>query len=229
MGTQIQLTAADSHQLSAYLAEPAQSPVGAVVLLQEIFGVNPHIRSVADRYAAQGFLTIAPALFDRIERDVELRYDGDDGKHAYELMQQLKPETALLDIAAAYSRAKQTHEGVAVVGFCFGGLMSWISATQGDEVSMRPDCAVCFYPGGIGKYAAARPTCPVMIHFGLDDTHIGPDQVEAVRRADHPEVQIFTYTGAQHGFHCDARASFNPEAASLANQRTLDFLRSNLA
>ena len=229
MGTQIQLTAADSHQLSAYLAEPAQTPVGAVVLLQEIFGVNGHIRSVADRYASQGFLTVAPALFDRVERGVELRYDGDDGKHAYELMQQLKPETALLDIAAAFAHAKQTHEGVAVVGFCFGGLMSWISATRGDEVGIRPDCAVCFYPGGIGKYAAQRPTCPVLIHFGLEDTHIGPDQVEAVRLANHPEVQIFTYTGAEHGFHCDARSSFNPEAAKLANERTLEFLRSNLA
>ncbi len=229
MGTHIQLTASDGHQLSAYLAQPKESPVGAVVLLQEIFGVNPHIRSVADRYASQGFLTLAPALFDRIERGVELTYEGDDMKRAVGYMQQLKPETALLDIAAAFQKAKESHEGIAVVGFCYGGLMTWLAATRGEDFKMRPDCAVCFYPGGIGKFATEQPSCPVMIHFGLDDTHIGPDQIEAVRSANHPEVQIFTYPGAQHGFHCDVRASFNPEAAHLANQRTVEFLRNNLA
>ena len=226
--TSKQLTAQDGHTLNVYVAEPAGSPIGAVVVLQEIFGVNSYIRGVADAYAREGFLAIAPALFDRVERGVELRYEGEDMKRAVELMHKLEPETALLDIAAALNEAKRSERGVGVVGFCYGGHMSWLTATRGEDLAIRPDCCIGYYPGGIGLVASEEPSCPVQLHFGAEDTHIGLDQVEAVRGA-HPEVEIFLYEGAGHGFSCDARGSFDPEAAELAQRRTLAFLRTHLA
>ncbi len=231
MGEFVKLTAADGHELAAYVARPelaGQKPLGAVVVVQEIFGVNPHIRSVVDGFAQEGYLAIAPALFDRVERGVELEYSGEGWKHAVELMGKLDPKTALLDVAAAFQQAKKEQDrGVAVVGFCYGGFMSWLAATDGKVVDMQPACCVGYYPGGIGKVAEKEPSCPVMLHFGANDSHIAPEQREAVAAA-HPDVQIFVYEGAEHGFNCDARESFNPQATALARDRTLAFLKSNL-
>jgi carboxymethylenebutenolidase len=224
----IKLKAQDGHELDAYLAQPTSSPVGAIVLVQEIFGINGHIRSVADGYARDGFVVIAPALFDRTERGVELKYEGEDQKRAYGLYQKLKPEPALLDIAAAYDQVRSFGKGIAVLGFCFGGFMSWLTATRGERLKMQPSCCVGYYPGGIGTVASEDPSCPVMLHFGAEDSHIGPDQIEAVRTA-HPEVEIFVYEGAEHGFNCDARASYNPASAALARERTLAFLQTHVA
>lgn len=226
--TNKQLVAEDGHTLNAYVSEPSEPPIGAVVILQEIFGVNAYVRSVADSYAKEGFLAVAPALFDRVERGVELKYEGADRTKAVELMQKLNPKTALLDIASAFLEAKATDRGVGVVGFCYGGFLSWLTATRGEEFAVRPDCCVGLYPGGIGSVATENPSCPVMLHFGADDTHIGPEQIQAVRSA-HPEVEIFVYDGAEHGFCCDARSAFNPGAASLARQRTLAFLKTHIA
>lgn len=238
-----QITATDSHTLNACIAKPEAQPLGAVVVVQEIFGINAHIRNVADRLAAAGFLAVAPALFDRVERGVELKYEGEDMKRAVQLMQQLKPETALLDIAAAFAEAHSALDAsspgqpdqrqaagkqVGVVGFCYGGFMAWLTATRGRELGIEPGACVCFYPGGIGAVASEQPSCPVMIHIGGADAHIGKEQIEAVRTA-HPEIEIFTYEGAEHGFNCDARSSFNPEAAALARERTLSFLKTHLA
>ncbi|MCU1223313.1 MAG: Carboxymethylenebutenolidase [Edaphobacter sp.] len=228
MSENMNLKAQDGHELSAYVARPAGEPIGALVLIQEIFGVNAHIRGVADGYARDGFLVVAPALFDRTERGVELKYEGEDAKKAYSLMGTLNPDTALLDIAAAYELAKEAGKGVGVIGFCFGGLMSWLTATRGEALKMQPSCCVGYYPGGIGKFAAEEPSCPVLLHFGGDDTHIGADQIEAVRSA-HPEVEIYIYPGAEHGFNCDARASYNPPSAKLARERTLAFLKTHVA
>jgi carboxymethylenebutenolidase len=228
MGKMIRLKAADRHEPDAYLAEPAGTPIGALVLLQEIFGINAHIRRVADGYAADGFTVIAPSLFDRTERNVELSYDGDGMKRAVELMQTLTPETALLDVVAAADQLKTYEKGIGVLGFCYGGFLSWITATRGEEHKFRPNCAVGYYPGGIGKVATEEPLCPVMLHFGKDDTHIGTDQIQDVHAA-HPEVTIFEYPGAQHGFNCDARASYNPEQAKIARERTLSFLKAHTA
>ena len=223
-----QLTTQDGHTLSAYVAEPSGAPIGALVLLQEIFGVNEYMRRVADDYAKEGFLVVAPALFDRIKQGVELTYEGDDMKRAVGYRQKLDPKTALLDIAAAFGEAKHAERGVGVIGFCYGGFMSWLTATRGEELAVRPDCCVGYYPGGVGSVATEEPSCPVLLHFGANDTHIGPDQIEAVR-STHPEVEIFIYEGAEHGFSCYARASFNPEAAALAKQRTLAFLKTHLS
>lgn len=225
----VKLTANDGQDLGAYVSRPDGRPVGAVVVVQEIFGVNSHIRSVADFFATQGYTAIAPALFDRIQPDVELGYDGEGWKEAVELLGKLKHETALLDVAAAYKFVEaEDHKGIGVVGFCFGGLMSWLAATRGDTVKMRPACCVGYYPGGVGSVATEEPNCPVMLHFGAADTHIGPEQREAVQAA-HPEVEVFVYDGAEHGFNCDQRSSYNEAQSKIAMGRTLTFLKTHLA
>jgi carboxymethylenebutenolidase len=220
--------ARDGHELSAYVARPDGEPIGALILIQEIFGVNAHIRRVADGYVRDGFLVVAPALFDRVERGVELKYEGEDAKQASELSKKLNLDTALMDTAAAYEWAQSADRGIGVVGYCFGGLMSWLTATRGETLKMQPSCCVGYYAGGIGKFAAEEPSCPVMLHFGAEDTHIGPEQREAVHAA-HPEVEIYVYEGAGHGFNCDARASYNPSEAALARERTLAFLKTHVA
>ncbi len=229
MGESLKVSAQDGHELSAYVARPAGDAAGAIVVLQEIFGVNAHIRSVADRFAQEGYVAIAPALFDRIERGVELKYEGEDMQKAYRLLQKLSPETALLDVAAAFAKLRdESFDKVAVVGFCYGGFLTWLSATRGPALGLTPKCCVGYYAGGIGSVAKENPSCPVLLHFGADDSHIGPEQVEAVREA-HPEVEIFLYEGAEHGFNCDARGSFNPKQAEIARGRTLAFLKEHLA
>ena len=228
MSEWVKLSATDGHELSAYVARPEGEPIGALVVIQEIFGVNASIRSVADDYARHGFVSIAPALFDRFERDLELGYDEEDMKKAFGLYGQLQPETQLLDVAAAYDYLRATGKGIGVIGFCYGGLLSWLSASRGEELKMQPSCTVGYYAGGIGKVATEEPSCPVMLHFGEDDDHIGKDQVEAVRSA-HPEVQIFMYPGVGHAFANWARPSYGEQAAALAHTRSLEFLQANIA
>jgi carboxymethylenebutenolidase len=202
--------------------------VGAVVVVQEIFGVNKSIRGVADWYAQEGLLAIAPALFDRFERDLELGYGEADMKKAFGIYPKLDPNVSLLDIAAAFHHVKQAGKPTGVLGFCYGGLTTWLSAVRGENVRMQPDCCVGYYPGGIGKFAADEPVCPVMLHFGANDDHIGKDQVDAVRTA-HPDVEIFLYEGAGHAFANPDRPSYNAAAAKLADERSLEFLKANLA
>jgi carboxymethylenebutenolidase len=229
MSEWIKLKAEDGHELSAYVAKPAGEPIGALVLVQEIFGVNAHIRSVADGYAKDGFLVVVPALFDRFDRDVELSYDAEDRPRAYGYYQRLKPEISLLDVAAAYGAAKESGKGIGVIGFCYGGLMSWLSATRGETLKMQPSCCVGYYAGGIGSVASEEPSCPVMLHFGANDSHIGADQIDAVRTA-HPEVEIFFYEGADHAFNREPDPStYNPAAAKLARERSLAFLKTHIA
>jgi carboxymethylenebutenolidase len=229
MSEWVQLKAADGHELSAYVATPEGKTVGALVVVQEIFGVNAHIRSVADGYAKDGFVVIAPALFDRYEKGVELKYEGEDMKRAFEFYQKLNPETALLDVAASFKHVAAEGTKVGVIGYCYGGFMSWLSATRGPSAGMTPGCTVGYYAGGIGSVAAEQPSCPVMLHFGGKDTHIGPEQIDAVRAQNYPDVTIYVYDEAEHGFNCDARGSYNPEAAKLARERSLEFLKKNLA
>ena len=226
MGQIMELKAQDGHQLDAYVAAPVGEPIGALVVIQEIFGVNSSIRDVVDGFAKEGFLTIAPALFDRYEKNVMLGYTGDDAQKAYELYGKLDVTTALLDVAAAFAKVSVAGTKVSVTGYCYGGLMSWLAATRGETLGMRPACTVGYYPGGVGTVASEQPSCPVMLHFGSADTHIGADQVNAVRQA-HPEVTVYLYEGAEHGFNNEYRDSYNPEAAALARSRTLEFLKSN--
>jgi carboxymethylenebutenolidase len=229
MSDWIKLKAEDGHELSAYVARPTGEAIGALVLVQEIYGINAHIRGVADGYARDGFLVVAPAIFDRFGPGIELKYEGEDQKRAGELYQKLNPEVTLLDVAAAYGAAQESGKSVGVIGFCYGGLMSWLAATRGEKLKMRPACCVGYYAGGVGKFAKEEPSCPVMLHFGANDTHIGADQVEAVRAA-HPEVEIFIYEGAGHAFNRDVDAAhYDAAAAKLARERSLAFLKSHIA
>ncbi|MGA7156948.1 MAG: dienelactone hydrolase family protein [Acidobacteriaceae bacterium] len=227
MNEWVQLKAADGHELSAYVAKPEGKPLGALIVIQEIFGVNASIRSVADHYASEGYLAIAPALFDRFEKGLELGYTGDDMKKAFDLYSKLNPEIQLLDVAAAYNHVQGTGNDVAVIGFCYGGLLTWLSATRAESLNMNLKCAIGYYAGGIGKFAAEQPSCPVELHFGEADDHIGKDQIDAVRTA-HPDVEIFLYEGAGHAFANEARSSFVPEAAEQAAERSLAFLKEHI-
>ncbi len=229
MGEWVILTAVDGNQMDAYLVSPSGTALGAVVVVQEIFGVNSQIRAFADRLAEAGYVAIAPAIFDRYEPGLELKDTGDDLQKAFELYGKLSPETALLDVAAAaeYIRFRATG-GTAVVGFCYGGLLSWLSATRGQTLGMKLACTVGYYPGGVGQVASETPTCPVMLHFGESDSHIGRDQINAVETA-HPEVEIFVYPGADHAFAGTERTAYDPEQAEIAWDRTLAFLGRNLS
>ena len=217
------LKAADGHELAAYVARPAGEPLAGLVVVQEVFGVNAHIRSVADGYAKDGFLAVAPALFDRIERGVELGYEGADMQRAMSFIPRLNIDNAVADSAAALEFAESaTGKKAGVIGYCFGGTLAWLAATR-----LHPGAAVGYYGGRIGNYAAENPSAPVMLHFGKQDTHIPADEVEKVSAA-HPEVKIFWYD-AGHGFNCEPRSSFNPGAAHQARERSLDFLKRYLA
>jgi carboxymethylenebutenolidase len=228
MGDWVKLTAADGHELSAYVAKPAGDVVGSLIVVQEIFGVNSHIRGVADGYAKDGFHVIAPAIFDRFEPGLELTYGAADRPKAYELYGKLKPETTLMDVAAVYEHVARNGKKVGVVGYCYGGLTAWLVAVRGKAYGMDPAACVGYYPGGIGNVAKEQPACPVMLHFGADDDHVGKDQADAVRQA-HPEVEIFVYPGAGHAFNRDADPeTFRPEAARLARERTLAFLKEHV-
>jgi len=224
MSEWVKLKAGDGNELDAYVAKPEGEPIAGLVVIQEIFGVNKHIRAVAEGYAKDGFFVVAPALFDRFEKHVELSYEGADMKKAFELYQKLDPSVAIHDVAAALDYAKaETGKKVGTIGYCYGGLMSWLSATR-----LAPAASVGYYAGGIGNFAAETPMAPVMLHFGRLDTHIPAEQVEKVAAA-HPEVEIFWYEDAEHGFNCDMRGSYNAGAAKLARERSLEFLKKNLA
>ena len=223
MGEKVTLKAGDGFELGAYVARPASTPVAGLVVVQEIFGVNAHIRSVADGYARDGFLAVAPALFDRIERDVELGYVGADQQRAMSFIPRINMEKALVDVAAAAAYAAQESRGkVGVIGYCWGGTLAWLSATR-----LNAAVAVGYYGGQIARFAAETPKAPVMLHFGREDKHIPPEDVEKVHAA-HPEIEIYWYN-AGHGFNCDARSSFSPDAAGEARKRSLAFLEKHLA
>jgi len=220
MGKSITLTASDGHTLSAYEAGFADAP-RALVVVQEIFGVNHHIRAVCDGFADAGYHVIAPALFDRLERGVELGYAGDDAKKAFALYGKIDADKALIDVLAAADALNRPTLGI--VGYCFGGFMVWQAATRSD----RFKAAVAWYGGGIAKSKDARPHCPVQLHFGDKDDHIPLSDVEAIRAAQ-PGVEIFVYEGAGHGFGCSERGSYEPRSTALAQERTLAFLQHNL-
>jgi carboxymethylenebutenolidase len=229
MSDWIKLKASDGHELGAYVARPKGESIGTLILVQEIYGINGHIRGVADGYARDGFMVVAPAIFDRFERGLELKYQGEDQKRAFELYQKLKPDVTLLDVAAAYGFAKEAGKGIGVIGYCYGGLISWLTATRGENLKMQPSCCVGYYAGGIGSVAKEEPSCPVMLHFGANDDHIGKDQIEAVRAA-HPEVEIFVYEGVGHAFNREVDPGhYHAAAAKLARERSLAFLKTHVA
>ena len=222
MGETIDLVCKDGVTISAWRARPNGTPKGGMVVLQEIFGVNHHIRAVADRYAAQGYLAIAPALFDRVERGVELGYDGVDRPRAMDIRGKTKIEDTMLDIAAAIAAAAEGGK-VGVVGYCWGGSLAWGAAARLSGVA----AAVGYYGGNIAQNLAHAPRVPVMLHFGAKDQHIPLTDVEKIRHA-FPAVPVFVYD-ADHGFNCDERSAYDPPSAEIAQARTLDFFKQALA
>ena len=221
MGTTIQLTAADGHKLSAYKAEPAGKPRGAIVVIQEIFGLNGHVRKIADQYAAEGFLAIAPALFDRIRPGIELGYSMADIQEGFGYKTATKTEDALKDIQAAVNEAGKAGK-VGVVGYCWGGYLAWMASSKLTGLS----ASVPYYGGGMLDHADLVPRCPVMCHFGERDNMIPAEGVRKLA-AKHSGQQVYLYA-ADHGFNCDQRGSWDAPAATLARERTLAFLRAHV-
>jgi carboxymethylenebutenolidase len=215
-GDTIRLAAKDGFTLSAYRAAPAGTPRGGIVVLQEIFGLNPHIRSVADRFAAEGYLAVAPALFDRVRPGIELGYAPADVTEGAGIRARTTLEGALADVQAAMTEAASAGK-VGVVGYCWGGTLAYAASARLDGVA----ASVCYYGGGIAGMLAETPRAPTIMHFGALDKHIPQTDVERIRQA-YPHLSVFVYD-ADHGFNCDARASFNAPAADLARARTLGF------
>ena len=217
MGSNVELVAADGHRLSAYLSTPAGRPRGGMVVIQEIFGVTRHIRAVTDQYAAAGFQSIAPAMFDRLEPNVDVPYN--DVARGKDYVTRLKDEQITLDVQAAIDCVKGAGK-VAIVGYCWGGAVAYLAAARNDV-----DAAVAYYGAAIGRHVAdgaAKPRVPIMFHFGDKDASIPLSVVEQIKAAV-PEG-IFHLYPAGHGFNCTERQSFEPVSAALALQRSLEFL-----
>jgi carboxymethylenebutenolidase len=214
MGTHIRLTASDGHELGAYRADPDVRPLGAIVVIQEIFGVNTHIRSVCDRIAALGYVAIAPALFDRVERDFECGYSPDEIALARGFIADPDWDAFVRDTAAARDAVADLGKA-GIVGFCMGGSVAFLAATRLDGFA----AASCYYGGKIVAYADEVPRCPTQMHFGSEDQGIPLSDVEIIRQK-RPDCEIFIDDGAGHGFHCDERGSFDPASAESAWTRT---------
>jgi carboxymethylenebutenolidase len=221
MGKMIELTASDGHKLAAYRADPAGKPRGGIVVIQEIFGVNSHIQQVADGYAADGYLAIAPALFDRVQKRVDLGYSSEDIAKGREIRGKVTNDMALKDAEAALKAASSAGK-VGIVGYCWGGLITWLAAAKLSGLS----AAVPYYGGGILDNAELQPKVPLMGHFGDKDQHIPVDGVRKLAEK-HKKHEIFIYS-ADHGFNCDHRGSYNAPAAKQARSRTLEFFRKHV-
>ena len=222
MGEMITLTAEDGHRLAAYRATPAGTPRGALVVVQEIFGVNSHIKKVTDGFAADGYVAIAPALFDRVERDFETGYAPADIERGRMVRGKLQIEDAVKDVAAGVTELQKTRLKVGVVGYCFGGTMAWLAATRIPGVA----AASSFYGGGVADAAGEQPRCPVIFHFGETDASIPKDHWDRIK-TQHPTIPMHIYP-AGHGFSCDERGSFHEPSARQARQRTVDFFREHV-
>ena len=219
MGKTLELKTADGQQLSAYLAEPTGPSKGGIVGMQEIFGVNPHIRSVADRYAAAGYTAIAPAVFDPVEKNVELGYDQAGMQKGIELVTKLGFDRAVAGVEAA-AQAIASAGKVGIVGYCWGGSVAYLSAIR------LGIPAVSYYGGRNVQLVGEKAKAPLLFHYGLKDAHISEADREAVRRAN-PDAEFYVYD-ADHGFNCDARASFDAPSAKLALERSLAFFAKHL-
>ncbi len=216
----LNLTAADGHTFGAFEAGTVNSPRGLVVV-QEIFGVNQHMRRVAERLAGFGYRVLSPALFDRVEKNVELGYAPEDAKKGVAMRGQIADAAVLADIEA--TAAAFGNKPVGIIGYCWGGTLSWLGATR----SKRFKAASGWYGGGIAATRTEAPNCPVQLHFGEVDAGIPLTDVEAIKAA-HPEVQVFVYAGAGHGFGCEERPSYSARDAELAELRSLAFFAEHL-
>ena len=217
MGKDITLTASDGFKLGGYRADPAGAPKGAIVVIQEIFGVNHHIRSVCDRLAAEGYVAIAPSIFDRSQPNFQSGYSPDEVANARKFIASPDWPAMLRDTQAAIDAVKDVG-AVGIIGFCLGGSIAYVAAAKLSGLS----AAVGYYGGAIVRFADDKPQAPTQLHFGEKDAGIPLADVETVR-SKRPEVEVFIYPGAQHGFHCDERASYDKASADIAWPRSLAF------
>ena len=222
MGRDITLTASDKFELGAYRADPTATPKGAVVVIQEIFGVNHHIRAVCDRFADQGYVAVAPAIFDRIEPNFQSGYSPDEVAIARKFVANPDWKAMLLDTQAAIDLVKDAGP-VGIIGFCLGGSVAYAAATKLSGLS----AAIGYYGGAIVRFADDKPKAPTQLHFGEKDAGIPLTDVETIK-TKRPDVEVFVYPGAQHGFHCDERASYDKASADIAWPRSLAFFAKNL-
>lgn len=222
MGKHLSLTTSDQHKLGGYRADPQGAPKGGLVVVQEIFGVNHHIRAVCDRLAALGYVAVAPAVFDRFVRDFECGYTPDEVANARGYLGNLNFDHMMADMIAA----KDDMKGVGplgTIGFCMGGTAAFLAACRVPGLS----AAVAYYGGMIGKFADEKPQCPLQLHFGEKDAGIPMDVVDEIKKKQ-PQAETYVYPEAAHGFYCDERASYNKDAADLAWSRTTEFLAKNM-
>jgi len=222
MGKFIELTASDGHKFSAFRADPSGKARGGVVVIPEIFGVNSHIQQVTDGFAADGYLAVAPAMFDRAQRKYDTGYSQPEIQAGVAVMQKLDLDKALTDVKAAITIAKEGGK-VGIVGYCYGGTVSWMAAARASGLA----CAVPYYGGGMHGLIKEKPKVPVMCHFGETDQSPTLAQAKEIAAA-HPEITAHFYAGAGHGFNCDQRGSWNAEASKLARSRTIEFFRKHL-
>ena len=218
MGKQFSLTTADQHKLGAYRADPAGTPKGGLVVVQEIFGVNKHIRAVCDRLAALGYVAVAPAVFDRFVRDFDSGYTPDEIAHARSYLGNLNWDHMMADIAAAKDEMKGVGP-LGVIGFCMGGTAAFLAACRIPGLS----AVVAYYGGAIGKFADEKVKYSLQMHFGEKDESISQTVVEEIKKKQ-PQAETYVYPGAAHGFYCDERKSYNKESSDLAWSRTQEFL-----
>jgi carboxymethylenebutenolidase len=219
LGKSLNLTASDGHRLGAYRADPSAAPVGGIVVIQEIFGVNHHIRNVCDRFAAEGYAAVAPALFDRQVRDFQSGYSPEEIEKARKFVANPDWDAMLRDTAAAIAELKSAGP-VSIIGFCMGGTVAFLAAARLDGLT----AAVGYYGGRIVAFADEKPRCPTQLHFGDQDQSIPLTDVETIKQK-RPDCDIHVYKDAGHGFHCDERGSYDEPSSRVAWERTLAWLK----
>lgn len=226
MATRFHITSLDGTQIAVYAAAPLVKPRGAIVVLQEIFGLNSHICSVVDGYAARGYYALAPATYQRVSPGIELGYTLEDIEQgmALKAAAEALADKVMQDVQAAVDyAAKDSGCKVGVVGYCWGGLLTWRAATKLRGIS----AAVPYYGGGMTRELNLVPRCPTMAHLSDNDLSVPMDGVAALQKA-HPGVQVHIYSAA-HGFNCDQRGAYQESAALQARERTLAFFDKHLA
>jgi carboxymethylenebutenolidase len=222
LGKQFTLSASDAHKLDAYRADPAGTPKGGIVVIQEIFGVNQHIRAVCDAFAKEGYAAVAPALFDRTQRHFESGYTPAEIEKARAFIAKPDWDAMLRDTDAAIKELQPVGP-VGIVGFCMGGTIAFLAATRLSGLS----AAVGYYGGRIVAYADEKPKCPTQLHFGEKDASIPMTDVDIIKQK-RPDCEIYVYKDAGHGFHCDERGSFHKDSSDVAWQRTTAFLTKHM-
>ena len=222
MGKDLKLTASDNFQLGAYRADPSGAPKGAIVVIQEIFGVNHHIRSVCDRLAAEGYVAIAPSIFDRTKPDFQSGYSPEEIAEGRKFVANPDWAAMLRDTQAAIDAVSDAGP-VGIIGFCLGGSIAFAAATKLSGLS----AAIGYYGSAVVRFADDKPKVPTQLHFGEKDAGIPLSDVETIK-AKRPDVEVYVYPGAQHGFHCDERASYDKTSADIAWPRSMAFFAKHL-